>query len=658
MAEAFQYVRELADRIGPRPATTDAESEAADYIQGIMSGHGLEVERQEFECPRTYSWSFVVYHALTIIAAGAVYFADFWGPLKWVAFAVAALVAFTMWMDLDTRGGLSTLLGPKGPSQNIIGKRVPKARRGERRRKIVIVAHYDTATASLAFAPSMVKNFAATFGLMKWCTFLVPVLILLDNLPFLTIADPYLTYFTILIAAYLLVPLLFNVHREFFMHATEGANDNASGVAAMLGVLDRIAPAEESGTGLLTQPIRTGQDTGVFERTAAPAKKAPTTSEMVEAGGLLEYSPADVPQETVTELPDDFRWAESVPATGQSSFELDTVEFEGVDVPPVVVAPRAEMASVTSSWGEVDTDFDGDGIPDVVEPERDPVRDDEARRRELFGTSAQQAVPAEPQPSQSQPSTLAGSEGGRGLLGGRGRGEGERPKRKGFFGLGRKKERENEVSEWLGVEDGFDARDEGRKIGSWDSFDDEDAGFKGGWAGDDPIGDPQFAANEASRIRKRVAEGTDHSLAEKEVWFVATGAEESGTWGMRAFLQEHESELRGAFIINIDNIGAGNLYWITKEGMARRYASDRRLMSAARKVSREDEILVKGREYKGLSTDATPALARKFKAMSIMAFDINGRLPNWHWRTDTSDNVQAENVDNVVRLVEGIIREL
>jgi len=40
----------------------------------------------------------------------------------------------------------------------------------------------------------------------------------------------------------------------------------------------------------------------------------------------------------------------------------------------------------------------------------------------------------------------------------------------------------------------------------------------------------------------------------------------------------------------------------------------------AKRVSREHEILVKPRAYKGLSTDATPALARGFKAMTIMAF--------------------------------------
>ena len=215
------------------------------------------------------------------------------------------------------------------------------------------------------------------------------------------------------------------------------------------------------------------------------------------------------------------------------------------------------------------------------------------------------------------------------------------------------------MSSWLGVKGDFDARDEGRKIGSWDHFDeDDDIGFKGGWAGDDPIEDPDFATNEASRIRRRVTESVDRALSEKEVWFVATGAEESGTWGMRALLNEFGDDLSSALIINLDNIGSGALHWITREGMARRYHCDRRLASAARRVSREEQIIAKGRPYKGLSTDATPALARGFKAMSVMAFDVNGRLPNWHWRTDTSNNVDSENIETAVKFVTGIVREI
>ena len=40
MSEAAVHVRELAERIGPRPATTDTEAQAADYIQGRFEARG------------------------------------------------------------------------------------------------------------------------------------------------------------------------------------------------------------------------------------------------------------------------------------------------------------------------------------------------------------------------------------------------------------------------------------------------------------------------------------------------------------------------------------------------------------------------------------------------------------------------------------------
>ena len=167
-----------------------------------------------------------------------------------------------------------------------------------------------------------------------------------------------------------------------------------------------------------------------------------------------------------------------------------------------------------------------------------------------------------------------------------------------------------------------------------------------------------FAASEAARIRHLVTHGADRGLTEKEIWFVATGAEEVGTWGMRAFLDEYGDELDGAAIINLDNVGTGTLAWITREGMARRYRSDRRMQSAARRAARGLEMKVKGRDYLGLSTDATPALARGFRAMSVMAFDINGRLPNWHWKTDTVENVSVDNVERAATFVAEVIKEL
>ena len=51
-----------------------------------------------------------------------------------------------------------------------------------------------------------------------------------------------------------------------------------------------------------------------------------------------------------------------------------------------------------------------------------------------------------------------------------------------------------------------------------------------------------------------------------EVWFVALGAELAGNGGMKAFLDEHAQELRGAIFIDLDALGAGELTLIEREG--------------------------------------------------------------------------------------------
>jgi hypothetical protein len=126
---------------------------------------------------------------------------------------------------------------------------------------------------------------------------------------------------------------------------------------------------------------------------------------------------------------------------------------------------------------------------------------------------------------------------------------------------------------------------------------------------------------------------------------------------MQAFLREYGDDLRDAFIINIDGCGAGQLFWASSEGMARRYRADRRLVGLARRVSRETETLIKPREYKGLSTDASPALARGYKAMSIMAFSASGLPVNWHWHTDTVDELDPVLIEKTADFVTAMIRE-
>ena len=129
------------------------------------------------------------------------------------------------------------------------------------------------------------------------------------------------------------------------------------------------------------------------------------------------------------------------------------------------------------------------------------------------------------------------------------------------------------------------------------------------------------------------------------VMFVATGAEEVGTAGMIEFLKANGDRVRDALIVNLDNLGTGHLCYIDCEGMLLPHRSSPVLLWLSWLVTKKKQFPIWQAPYRLLSTDATPALARGYSAMSVMAFDDEGGLPNWHWQSDTVDNVNMENIE-------------
>ena len=131
------------------------------------------------------------------------------------------------------------------------------------------------------------------------------------------------------------------------------------------------------------------------------------------------------------------------------------------------------------------------------------------------------------------------------------------------------------------------------------------------------------------------------------VMFVATGAEEVGTAGMIEFLKKNGDKVADSLIVNLDNIGTGHVCYIDCEGMLLGHRSSEVLLWLSGKVAQGKKYPVWRASYRLLSTDATPALARGYAAMSVMAFDDAGGLPNWHWATDTVDKIEMENIEVV-----------
>ncbi len=148
-------------------------------------------------------------------------------------------------------------------------------------------------------------------------------------------------------------------------------------------------------------------------------------------------------------------------------------------------------------------------------------------------------------------------------------------------------------------------------------------------------------------------------LSKTEVWCVGTGSEEAGTVGMIEFLKQNRLHPANTYIINLDNLGIGQVKYITAEGMLHKYPSSPKLASLAEKAAAEPPALdAAGRPYTLMTTDATAALARGYKAMSIMAMTAEGLLPNWHWITDRIEHVQPQNLATARELVLRILRRL
>lgn len=144
-----------------------------------------------------------------------------------------------------------------------------------------------------------------------------------------------------------------------------------------------------------------------------------------------------------------------------------------------------------------------------------------------------------------------------------------------------------------------------------------------------------------------------------EVCLLFTGCEESGTYGMIDYLEKYGDQHKDTFFVNLDNIGSGNLYYMSGEGMFPVYKASAELIDACTTVAGcRPDLNVKQGVYNLLSTDAMPLLARKYKAISFLALNDEGLLPNWHWPSDTYENVDINTVETAVEFVYELLKEI
>ena len=212
----------------------------------------------------------------------------------------------------------------------------------------------------------------------------------------------------------------------------------------------------------------------------------------------------------------------------------------------------------------------------------------------------------------------------------------------------RKKQDESSMSDWLGVDDNFDAKRSGRDIGSWDNFEGDD--WKGG----------ATSSNGASQedLRDAVTSMGDDELLGHDIWFVATGASELDNAGIQAFLDTHRDKLRGVFLINLESIGAGEPVMLATEGGEggkRVLKGDKRIMNLVRRVSGAFHREFASVEMPYLTTDAYRAMSMSLRSLTIAGVEGN-HLACSHSEDDLPYRVNEKNVRLVADVVTEVIR--
>lgn len=214
---ALEWVRLLADEIGPRRPTGPAERRAAELIADRLSKRGLSVEQQAFDGYSTFAMPYGA--ALGVALLGMPVARR--RPLLASALAAAG-AALTSAEDGLIRRPLTRAMA-RYPSRNLVARIEPSE---EAERTVCLVCHLDSSRSGLMFHRRFLPFLHAWIGTQAAAFAIAVAGPLLRRLPLgrSLIAGAY---------GVLIAGLGVLIERELRGVDVPGANDNASGVAAV-----------------------------------------------------------------------------------------------------------------------------------------------------------------------------------------------------------------------------------------------------------------------------------------------------------------------------------------------------------------------------------------------------------------------------------------
>ncbi len=224
-ARAGDLVTTLAEEIGPRRPGSRAEAMAAEVIADGLRAAGAATRIETFPAYASFGYPYGLIAALALAPAAL--------PRRWPvargAIAAAAAAA------LVSEGGLrhtplSSALS-RGESRNVVASVEP---RGRAERTLCLVAHVDSSRSGLLFHPALAPH------LQRWIAAQSLATIALATEPLLGRSAPGLALMGAA-RAVVAAGLALLAERELRGRDVPGANDNASGAAAVVELATEVA---------------------------------------------------------------------------------------------------------------------------------------------------------------------------------------------------------------------------------------------------------------------------------------------------------------------------------------------------------------------------------------------------------------------------------
>lgn len=718
MAMTHDYLDFLNERIDIAPANSEEELQAAQVISDLMAQHGVEPAIEDFEAPVAPALVPAVLSVVSLVGlvlAGVTPF-----PLNFLGFVLAAVPAALVVMRLFGRE-VSFGFGPTAQSQNVVAvhrAEGPLVTKGSR--TIVLVAHYDTPRENPLYT-SPVAPYVTLLGRVSLpCSYVVAACAFLQLMGFLPLPFRVVVLIVGILASAPAVTLAVGTFLSRTAPCTEGANDNKSSVAALLGVLENVRPsgakprareverpAEEAGEAAADEAAAdeaAGDEAAASEGEEAPAAEAPLGvrhgEEALRSLGIL---PENCEIEYVVPKPAPAPAPASAPAGEKDAGEKDagatsSLEDAGSTVVTEADLPTDRFSIVMEDGGKgvgpqdeagltVMADADPDATQAAPAPRPDAPSDPEwgktsfrpqlsnvARRASLFDLpdpSEGEADPlgvTDPGATVVQPaagadpleSPAAADEGELETIGTISAEdlEAAQPRRRGLLGRLRglvSRKGAPEEGDEAEVEDADDswrggaATRGGLRLVEGDVSDDARAD-------DGPSDDAAEGAPTEDELRDAVLRLGDDALIAHDIWFVALGGSSLDHAGMRDFLSRHRSQVRGCFVVNLDCVGAGSLTALKSEGRELTRRGDRRIYRLLAGAAADLHLDLALAPHDWAETDATPAMRRSLRGLTLMGMDGNGLPALSQTPDDVPENVSGDQAADVAALVTEMIR--